>query len=117
MIQYTKHGNDLYYEPQFHTWFKSSPLAVNNGIMRFLRGIVTGTMLPSFRYLYESLGIEAPEEANELGWNYDYLAKEWESLWVDIIPIPRLTDNGIPYMELDYPIEPKPMDYLEGWYD
>ena len=117
MIQYTKHGNDLYYEPRFRTWFKSSPLAVSNAIIRFTRGIVTGTMLPSFRYLYESLDIEPPEEANEVGWNYDYLCKEWESIWVDIITIPRINEDGIPYMELNYPIEPKPMDYMEGWYD
>ena len=117
MTQYTKHGNDLYFEPKFNTWFKSSPLAVSNAIIRFVRGVITGQMLPSFRFLYESLSLEVPEGADELGWNYDYLAREWDTVWIDILQIPKLTDQGIPYMELSYPMEPKPMDYLEGWYD
>ena len=117
MIQYTKNGNTLYYEPQFKTFFKSSPFAVSNAIIRFLRGVVTGTMLPTFKYWYESLDLEPPEGSEELGWNYDYLCREWASLWIDILQIPRLTDDGVPYQELSYPMEPKPMDYLEGWYD
>lgn len=117
IIQYTKYGNDLYYEPKFKTFFKSSPYAVERGISSFLRGVVTGTGLPSFKYLYEALGLTPPEDSDTVGWNYDYLASEWASLWIDIIPIPRLTEDGIPYMELDYPMAPKPMDYLEGWYD
>ena len=117
MIQYTKHGNDLYFEPKFNTYFKSSPLAVERGISSFIRGIVTGTSLPTFKYLYEFLGLEPPMGSEELGWNYDYMAHEWASLWVDILMIPRITEDGIPYMELNYPMEPKPMDYMEGWYD
>lgn len=117
IIQYTKHGNDLFYEPRFRTFFKSSPYAVERGINNFLRGVVTGTALPNFKYLYENLYLEPPEGCEELGWNYDYLASEWASLWIDIIPIPKITDDGIPYLELNYPMEPKPMDYLEGWYD
>lgn len=117
MIQYTKHGNDLYYEPKFNVYFKSSPFAVSNAILDYLRGVVTGTKLPNFRYLYEAFDLNPPEGSDDLGWNYDYLAKEWESIWIDIVQIPRLTEDGVPYMEFSYPIEPKPMDYLEGWYD
>lgn len=117
MIQYTKHGNDLYYEPKFNTWFKSSPFAVSNAIIRFSRGVITCTMRPSFKYLYESLNLEPPIGSDDVGWNYDYMAHEWDSIWIDIIPIPRLNEHGIPYMELTYPMEPRPMDYLEGWYD
>lgn len=117
MIQYTTHGNDLYFEPKFNTFFKSSPFAIERGINNFLRGVVTGTCLPNFKYLYDSLDIQAPEEAEEWGWNYDYLAREWACIWIDILQIPRITDDGIPYMELNYPMDPKPMDYLEGWYD
>ena len=116
-IQYTKHGHSLYHEPKFNTYFESSPYAVERGISNFLRGVVTGTGLPNFKYLYESLYLEPPEDSENWGWNYDYLAREWASLWIDIIPVPRMTDEGIPYMELNYPMEPKPMEYLEGWYD
>ena len=119
MIQYTKHGNDLYFEPRFGAYFKSSPFAVERGINNFLRGVVTGTCLPNFKYLYENLDITPPDdsEASDWGWNYEYLAREWASVWIDILQIPRLTRDGVPYMELNYPMAPKPMDYLEGWYD
>lgn len=117
MIKYTSNGDVLYLESHFHTFFKSSPLAVLEAEFSFNRGLATGTCLGNFSYLYQFLDLEPPEEANEVGWNYEYLVRDWCSTWVDFVHTPRITDDGKPYIEISYPMEPKPMDFLEGMYD
>ena len=117
MIQYSGKGDTLFYEPICKVWFKSSPMAVLEGEYNFNRGLATNTCLGNLEYLYLFFNLDAPEESKEIGWNYDYLALEWCSVWVDFIHVPRITDQGVPYIEINYPMEPKPMDYLEGRFD
>lgn len=117
MIQYTGNGNDLFYEPKFNTFFKSRYQSVLEGYLEFIRNIIINTCRPSMDYFYTYLNLEPPRESKEWGWNYDYLAEEWNTIWIDVLFIPDITEDGIPFIRLDYPMEPKPMDYLEGKYD
>ena len=114
MTQYSGKGNHLYYEPLCGTWFKSSPLAVLGAAYNFNRGLATGTSLGNLKYLYDYLYLLPPRESENIGWNHEYLAWDWNSLWVDFIPVPKITEDGLPYIEIDYPMEPKPMDYYDG---
>lgn len=117
MTKYSGNGDSLFYESAFHTFFKSSPLAVLEAEYSFNRGLATNTSMGSLDYFYMYLNLEPPQGSNDLGWNYDYLALEWCSCWVDFVHSPKITEDGIPYIEISYPMEPKPMDYLEGKYD
>ena len=117
MIQYTGKGNDLFYESKFNIYFKSSYQDVLEGYLEFVRSILVNTSRPSMDYFYTYLNLIPPDDAKNWGWNYDYMANEWMTCWVDVLFVPGITDDGVPYIKLEYPIEPKPMDYLEGRYD
>lgn len=117
MVKYTPNGDVLYLETHYNTFFKSSPLAVLEAEYSFNRGIGNGTCLPTFSYLYDYLDLDPPEGSDYIGWNYEYMASEFACTWVDFVHTPRITEDGRPYIEITYPMEPKPMDYLEGKYD
>lgn len=117
MIQYSGKGDQLFFEPECGVWFKSSPLAVLEAEYNFNRGLATCTCVGNLSYLYTYLSLIPPRKAENIGWNFDYLALEWNTVWVDFIHVPKITDDGIPYIEIQYPMEPKPMDYLEGRFD
>lgn len=115
MIQYTPNGDSLYLESHFNVFFKSSPLAVLEAEFSFNRGLATGTILGNMKYFYDFLRLTPPPGAEEVGWNYDYMAQEWFSSWVDFVHRPMITDEGLPYIEISYPMEPKPMDYRNDY--
>ena len=117
MTQYSGKGTQLFFEPACGVWFKSSPLAVLEAEYNFNRGLATGTSLGNMSYLYDYLYLDPPQKSVNIGWNYDYMIHDWNCLWVDFIHVPLITEDGVPYVEIQYPMEPKPMDYYEGRFD
>lgn len=113
MIISTTNGDVLFHEPFFDTFFRSSPLAVLEAEYEFNRSLSIGTNLGSLAYFYTYLKLKPPEDAENYGWNSDYLALEWASNWVDFIHKPGITKNGEAYCEISYPMDVKPMDYLQ----
>lgn len=111
----TKNGSELFFEPFFKTFFHSSPLAVLEAEYDFNRGISIGTNLGDLAYFYRLLDLEPPPGSGDVGWNSDYLALDWAAAWVDFIHKPGITDDGKPYCEISYPMEPKPMDYYQDY--
>ena len=113
MVIYTKNGNDLFYEPYFKTFFRSSPLAVLEAEYDFNRSLATGTNLGGLDHLYFLLNLEPPKVSDKVGWCIDYLFDAWNATWVDFIHRPNINESGEPYCEINYPMEPQSMNYGE----
>lgn len=80
-------GDTLFYDEWTNSWFRSSPLAVQNAMYNLNRKFVTdGTCF--LRDFYGYLGIALPDMVNGidssvLGWSCDYLNKSCDSNWID----------------------------------
>lgn len=80
-------GNTLFYDEWTNSWFRSSPLAVQNAMYNLNRKFATdGTCF--LRDFYGYLGIALPDMVNGidssvLGWDCDYLNEGCDTNWID----------------------------------
>lgn len=80
-------GDTLFYDEWTNSWFRSSPLAVQNAMYNLNRKFATdGTCF--LRDFYGYLGIALPDMVNGidssvLGWDCDYLNEGCDSNWID----------------------------------
>lgn len=109
----TKNGDILFRESFCGTFFKSSPLAVLEAEYEFNRKYALGEGDQSLALFYSLLDLEPPAQSKDIGWCYDYMGVEWETMWVDFIHRPRITKEGVPYTEIYYPIPPVSLYYEE----
>lgn len=111
MTELTKNGDSLFREEFYGTFFKSSPIAVLEAEYEFNRKYALGESDGSLAEFYKLLDIEPPKESLQIGWNYDYMQIEWETMWIDFIHRPKITKEGVPYTEIYYPIPPVSLYY------
>jgi len=107
----TKNGDILFRESFYGTFFKSSPLAVLEAEYEFNRKYTMGDGDGSLALFYRLLDLEPPDQSRGIGWCYDYMQVEWETIWVDFIHRPMMTKSGIPYTDIHYPIPPVSLFY------
>lgn len=113
MTKLTKNGDILFRESFCGTFFKSSPLAVLEAEYEFNRKYALGEGDESLALFYSLLDLEPPAQSKDIGWNYDYMGVEWETMWIDFIHRPKMTKEGVPYTEIYYPIPPVSLYYEE----
>lgn len=111
MVYSTKNGDILFREEFCGTFFKSSPIAVLEAEYEFNRKYALGEGDSSLADFYKLLDLEPPKESEQIGWCYDYMQIEWETIWIDFIHRPKLTKDGTPYTEISYPIPPVSLFY------
>lgn len=111
MVHSTKNGDILCRESFYGTFFKSSPLAVLEAEYEFNRKYALGEGDGSLAMFYKLLDLEPPSESLTIGWNYDYMQVEWETIWIDFIHRPGITKDGEAYLDIHYPIPPVSLFY------
>jgi hypothetical protein len=101
-------GDTLFYDEWTNSWFRSSPLAVQNAMYNLNRKFATdGTCF--LRDFYGYLGIALPDMVNGidssvLGWDCDYLNEGCDSNWIDY------------YTSKVDGLEDEEDHYILGWY-
>lgn len=113
--QLTRNGETLFKETQYNIFFRSSTLAVQKAEYEFNRMYALGEGDSSLALFYKLLEINGPPDAKVIGWNPDYMMDEWECWWIDFMHRPQFTKDGVPYVEISYPIPPVSLFY-EGSY-
>ena len=107
----TKHGETLFREAYYGTFFKSSMVAVKDAEMEFNRMYAIGEGDGSLALFYRLLDLSPPEGSKIIGWDPDYMMDEWETYWIYFQHYPKFTDDGTPYCDIGYPIPPTSLFY------
>ncbi len=115
MVQFTGKGGELFYEPHFGIFFRSSMLAVLEAEYTLNRDFTLQQHDATLEHFYNLLHIKPPLGASEVGWPEEYLIDEWTIDWIDFVHRPAIDDQRRPYICIDYPMEPVSFEEKINW--